>query len=126
MTGWHITIGYNSGHITKADAWETLKTVVSNVCSNRTRIGNTALGYGCPQSDDAGTLAEHLEKFAIPCPDATITLLEPNSPGDAGTVMLLASATSFNSIKTNTRRAFARLVIQEMHKRQIDVDLSVV
>lgn len=130
MTGYHISIGYLSGGAyDKDEAWEILKTVVLDLCHAPARIADEAVSFGM-------LLAQALE-YAEPytsasvenrgTEDSTLRIIEKNeAEGTHAQIMQLAGgADPSRSLKEAMRRAFCRLVMQEMHKREIEININV-
>lgn len=123
MTGYYIEIGYLSGYSGPADldqAWDSLKNVVAILREQPANIVGEAMRV------EGGSLRKLLpfaERYHPKFTDGTIevndaerqiTQLASSGNGDAARV-----------VKEQVRRAFCRLVIQEMHRRGIEVNLCV-
>jgi hypothetical protein len=132
-TSYIIGIGYNSGASCDfkftssngffAEAWELLKSVVIEICNNPNRIVEEARKFSaaetCANGTTCCTLEGHAEKYRIPWTDRTIAFDEKKKE-----VVQMASGDRL--VKEHIRRAFCRLVINEMHKHNIEVNLMVV
>lgn len=125
MTGYHITIGYNSAG-DRRKAFETLKAVVQDIRTDSERlIREVWREKQYPHQRDRETLKEYAEMYLLPARDHTLTIIEPHDD-EPGQIMQLASGGGESrDIKEELRRAFSRLVILEMHRRGIEVNLVV-
>lgn len=125
MTGYHITIGYNSAlnSAEKRRAFETLKEVVEMVRVQTDRlIAEVERERG---TIDHALIREYAAACVPPPQDSTLTVIEPDGD-DPGQIMQLASGGGDSrDYKEQLRRAFSRLVILDMHKRGIEVNLVV-
>jgi|ERR1043165_2461901 hypothetical protein len=130
MTGYHISIGYLSGGpYDKEDAWEILKQVALDLCNAPARIADEAISFGMNR-DIATEYAAAYVGASIATrgtEDSTLRIIEANEKeGTAPQIMQLAGgADPSRSIKEAIRRAFCRLVMYEMHKREIEININV-
>jgi hypothetical protein len=126
-TTYVLSLGYNGNSvISEANQWLMLKRAAETLCSTpawREHIMDEAVKYNCPSFDENGILlSEYILKFQIPCTDCTIML-----DNEEHKIRLVASGGSLSRIiKTQLRRAFCRLIINQMHKANIEVNLVVV
>ena len=126
MTGYHIEIGYNGGSKCSRrsweEMWEILKQKTRLVCDDPQRIIAEARRLGSPETCSRGCcdLDTYADNYAEPFDGYghPITILE-----DEQQVMQLASTN--DPIKYHVRRAFVRLLIEEMHREKIEVCLTV-
>lgn len=130
MTGYHISIGYNStlGAQEKREAFDTLEHVVHEIRGQMDLLIDEAereRGSDRDRPADRASLTEYVKAYCLPATDATLTIFEPD--GDKpGEILQLASGTGDSrEYKERLRRAFCRLVIFEMHRRGIEVNLVV-
>lgn len=124
MTGYYISVGYNAraGASVKAGLWQELKEAALDLCEHYERIALEA--HRLESGYSVAALAEYAELYHSRA-DATIQFLEP--PDEEPQIMQLASGGGLGrDMKEALRRAFARLLIQEMHKKRIEVNLVVV
>lgn len=126
MTGYHITIGYNgaTNSFSYDEMWEILKETTRKICDSPQSIIAEARRLNAPESCSQGCCS--LDTYADNYVDSFETYGHPISIIDDGEnrqVMQLASTD--DDIKYHVRRAFVRLLIQEMHKRKIEVNLNV-
>lgn len=133
VTGYHIRIGYNSALNAdeKRAAFETLKEVVASLRDDTDRLVREVKHESVAWSDparaaiDDALLREYAEVYRPPARDATLTIIEPIGD-EPGQIMQLASGGGeAREVKERLRRAFSRLVILEMHRRGIEVNLVV-
>jgi hypothetical protein len=127
MTGYHITIGYNSSLNSdeKRAAFETLKRVVETVRAQTDRlVAEVERELGIPAPDRL-LLREYAEVYSPPARDATLTVIEPKGDEPGQIMQLASSGGQGRDYKEQLRRAFSRLVIFEMHQRGIEVNLVV-
>lgn len=129
MTGYHISIGYLSGGpVDKDEAWDILKGVVLDLCHAPARIADEAIDFGM----DAATASEYALAYAGASlgyrgtEDSTLRIIEKDNEGNPPQIMQLAGgAGESRVIKEAIRRAFCRLVMKEMHKREIEININV-
>jgi len=126
MTGYHISIGYNSTltHIERAGmTWEALKEVVAELRSQPNLI------VGEVQRERSNLAEPHiLLDYAAAYQDGidkTLNIIEATDDRPAEIMQLASGSGDGRDIKEAMRRAFCRLVIFEMHKRGIEVNLIV-
>lgn len=125
MTGYHVSIGYNGATRTDYDnMWEALKASARNVADDPQRIVKEARRLGSPENCSKGCcpLDAYADNYALPfsSPGHPVNVLED---GEAKQIMQLAS--TGDEIKYHVRRAYIRLLIEEMHRQEIEVNLIV-
>ena len=124
MTGYHLSIGYNSRLPAKNDAFAVLKAEVARL----RELPETILSEVTVEYTERTPFVPFAAAFGVAAGDATITVWEPGQlgPGHDGQIMLLASGGGQDrAYKEVTRRAFCRLVIRCMHQKGIEVNLHV-
>lgn len=129
MTGYHISIGYMSGGPDKEEAWEILKQVVLDLCNAPARIADEAISFGM----DRATAIEYADAYVGASianrgtQDSTLRIIEADDKEETPPqIMQLAGGTDpSRSTKEAMRRAFCRLVMYEMHKREIEININV-
>ena len=129
MTGYHISIGYMSGCPDKEEAWETLKAVVLDLCNAPALIADEAISFGM----DRATALEYAGAYVGASianrgtEDSTLRIIEADAKeGTPPQIMQLAGGIDpSRSIKEAIRRAFCRLIMREMHKREIEININV-
>lgn len=126
MTGYHIEIGYNGALRTDYDVmWEELKKTAREVADNPRCVILEAQRLGAPETCENGccqldTYADnYLEPFGSH--GHPVSIIEQ---GEDRQIMQLASTD--DPIKYHVRRAYIRLVIEGMHRKGIEVNLTVV
>lgn len=127
-TSYLISIGYNSGcscekdYIDKAKAWELLKNMVRSICADHTLIVDEARKFDAPEHCETGpeccTLTNHAEKYKLPWTDRTIYFDEKKQ-------QVVQMASGDRLVKEHIRRAFCRLVMAEMHKLHVEINIVV-
>ena len=130
MTGYHISIGYLSGgDYDKDEAFEVLKSVVLDLCRAPARIAGEAMNYGMPEA----LAHEYAQPYTTASlenrgtEDSTLRIIEKNEAEEtvAHIMQLAGGADPSRSLKEAMRRAFCRLVMYEMHKREIEININV-
>ena len=131
MTGYYIEIGYLSGYSDEScreKAWGELKAVVAKLREQPEAIVKECLRLESGMGLKArGELRDFAERYHARFQDATISIEEPKYDKN-GFISQLASSGEGDwerSMKERVRRAFCRLVIEEMHCRGIEVNLTV-
>lgn len=123
MTGYHFKIGYNGASgVSEDDGWTALREAARKVCDDPKAIIAEARRIGAPENCERGCcpLDGYADNYADPFSDYghPVVIIE-----NAKEVMQMASTGS--PIKYHVRRAFARLLIVEMHRRGVEVNLTV-
>lgn len=129
MTGYHISIGYQSGGPDKEEAWEILKRVVLEICNRPHYLIDEAVRFGMQPREAheyAGAYASACVEYAG-TEDSTLRIIEgPRAEGNPPQIMMLAGGSGESrTIKEAMRRAFCRTVMDEMHKRGIEININV-
>lgn len=127
MTGYHIEIGYNGASYSpkEGEEWETLKQEARNIADNTKAIIAEARRLGAPETCEDGccTLQMHAEIYAKPFDYVGHPITVIDKKKDRQQIMQLAS--TGERIKYHVRRAYVRLLIEAMHKHEIEVNLTV-
>jgi hypothetical protein len=121
-TGYSITLGYQSGYSTCLDqdeAWQALVDCVQALRLQPERIVKEAQRLGAPAAceDHCCTLQQMAEAYSSN-DDATLRINQRER-------YIYQLATGDRTLKEHVRRAFCRLVIEEMHRQGIEVCLEV-
>jgi hypothetical protein len=128
MTGYYLSSGYNSGYSVRegapVDGWEKLKEIALRLCSQPEKIVDEAIKFGAPPicEDGCCTLLDYAMRYQ-PQDDGTFKIHESENDDDEAYIAMHASGD--RELKEHIRRAFCRLVIYEMHKLGLEVNLSV-
>ena len=124
MRGYHIRIGYNGGGDAEEEEsrWQSLIQVARSVANNPQRIVAEARRLGAPERCTEGccelsTFADNYANEAL----SPVSIIDQDGNRQ---IMQLAS-TSDDEFKYCVRRAYVRLVIEEMHRLGIEVSLTV-
>jgi hypothetical protein len=119
VTSYVISIGYNSGRVD--DSWENLKATAIKICNAPGRIVSEAIRINPEMPQSHSSL---LHEFAEPFKerqDLTIKAYD-----ESETVYLIASGGNVErDVKEILRRAFCRLLIEDMHRQGVEVNLHV-
>jgi hypothetical protein len=117
MIGYHIEVGYNNIRSTEI-VRKALLTVVKTICATPGNIITEARRVERLEIPD-----NYADNYREPWQDSTISIVDD---GEKFQVMQLASGGGMErDFKEAMRRAFCRLVIAEMHARQMEVNLIV-
>lgn len=120
MTGYHIRIGYNSKW-NKDEAWHELVACVGRLRNDPARIIGEVVRLDGNVADAA--LLEAFARVYADTGDVTLTIRD--TPEDRSVVQLASGGGPGRDLKERFRRAFCRLVIEEMHRLGIEVNLEV-
>jgi hypothetical protein len=120
VTGYHISIGYNSNG--RQDAWALLMETVEEVCAAPGHIIAEVKRETLEWKD--AELQEYVERYKAR-DDSTLTITPPDGDKDGEVMQLAGGGGESRRIKEAVRRAFCRLVVLRMHKLGIEVDLTV-
>lgn len=126
MTGYHITVAYLSGY-DRGEAWQVLKRTTLELCHNWQRIaqeaqrhgmaGNVAAEYAMAYKD-AGDATRGTE-------DSTLMIIGAKDDEPPQIMQLADGEGSSRTIKEAMRRAFCRLVMEDMHRLGIEININV-
>ena len=120
MTSYTIMLGYNSSKNTSECA-EELRKCVAHLRANFTQIAEEAKRFDGFELDE---LNEFAMAYAPVNNDLTIQIVDGEY--DDFRIFQMASGGEVDrSIKESLRRAFCRLVLNAMHKKQIEVNIIV-
>lgn len=125
MTSYHIRLGYNAGHPDPDEAWELLLAVVADLRADPGRIAAEARRLGAPETCEKGCccLDELADRYRHR-DDLTCKVVDDATPDGRDREVVQYSSGS-PALKRDVRRAFCRLVIEEAHRRGIEVCLAV-
>lgn len=124
MTGYYVRIGYNPLRIDHEKMWSTLKCEARHIADNPQAIIAEARRLGSPEQCDDGCcdLDSYADNYSEPFGVAghPVSIHE-----DADEPWLVQHASTADPIKYHVRRAFIRLLIEAMHRKEIEVSMSV-
>lgn len=125
MTGYHITLGYNgAARVDYDEMWEILKQKTREVCDNPKAIIAEARRLNAPETCSRGCcrLDTYANNYVDPfeTPGHPISIIE-----DDGRCQIMQLASTDDAIKYHVRRAFVRLLIEAMHREEIEISLVV-
>lgn len=123
MTGYHISVGYNSG-AKREDVWRELKLVVEQLRHQSQAIIDELRRVEGPLAFGDQELREYAEMYGAQR-DLTLTIHEAEDDREAQIVQLASGGGTARDIKEALRRSFSRLVIAAMHTRRMEVNLHV-
>ena len=121
MTGYSFSIGYLSGYGYKGstdDAWQELVIVVEALKKRPERIVAEAQRLNAPEHCEEGCCTLMTLAMSYQCHDATLVIHHEERTIDQ-------YASGDRMLKEHVRRAFCRLVIEDMHRLGIEVNLKV-
>ena len=123
MRGYHIRIGYNGGGDAEEEEsrWQSLIQVARSVADNPQRIVTEARRLGAPERCAEGccelsTFADNYANEAL----SPVSIIDQD-----GNRQVMQLASTGDELKYCVRWAYVRLVIEEMHRLNIEVSLSV-
>jgi len=127
MTGYYIYIGYNSV-LSEFDVWQELKRVAAYYCENYNLIADDAVEIEGRDPKFNEKIFDYAKNYNNHT-DLTIKIVDQKSD-DIGNreryIAQLASAGGYSrEVKEILRRAFCRVVLREMHKKGMEVCISV-
>ena len=121
MTGYSFSIGYLSGYGYKGstdEAWQELVICVEALKRRPERIAMEAQRLGAPEQCEHGCCTLTSLALAYQNADATLVIHREERAIDQ-------YASGDRTLKEHVRRAFCRLVIEDMHRLGIEVNLKV-
>lgn len=124
MTGYYISVGYNSS-FSADEVWDEFKRVGQEIANKP-----DAICLEASRVDDFGMaeLKEYGEAFVQEQEDLTIRFkdADPNDEDSEPQIVMYASGGDpSRSLKESVRRAYIRLVLQEMHSKQMEINIQV-
>ncbi len=126
MTSYTIKVGYNSNY-NNEEVWEYLHKIGLQIADNPSLIADEAHRF---DSLNKKELTEYAESFKTR-KDLTIQFkTEPNEyenkeDFEPHIYMMASGGGHARLLKESVRRAYCRLVLVEMHKQQMEIDISV-
>jgi hypothetical protein len=125
MTGWHISIGYLSGYSTslnRDEAWVELKREAVHIAQTPAMLAQEAYEFGAPKVDDVDgsyRLADYCTIYSVKPENGCPLSIDD----DRQEVMITASGN--RTMKEHVARAFVRLLMAAMHRKGIEVNVTV-
>lgn len=120
VTQYSIEVGYNSGN-TCDEVWDALKQVVIAIQDEPQRIIDEVLRLE-PTTD-----LQRLKEFAVcycrPVEDLTIKVIEDETGQYIS--QFASGGGDDRRMKESCRRAFCRLVLEDMHRKRMEVNIVV-
>ena len=117
-TGYRIELGYNANlDMDDIEAWEYVEAAALRM------ISAEAMEYGAPEVLDGEPLANYAYAFKER-KDLTITF-QKSSDGIPYIHMYASGGDPGRTLKAHTRRAFIRLLLQEAHRKGIELNITV-
>lgn len=126
MRGYHISIGYNGGGTSQEEEvrWRSLVAMARRVADYPELIVEEARRLGTPETCASGCchLATYADNYRLPfgVDGHPVSVIESS---DNRQIMQLASG--YDDLKFGVRRAFVRLLLAEMHRIGVEVNLRV-
>ncbi len=119
MTGYYISVGYNSQH-SPEEVWRELEMVMRELCANPKRIADEACAVGAPIEVGGENIYDYAERYQA---NDGIAILETS---EGKHIAQTASGGGVSRIlKEHLRRAFCRLVLAAMHGKGMEINITV-
>ena len=131
MTTYKISLGYNPQRVDYDDMWEILKQEVSILCDNPSAIVTEARRLGSPEFCEEGccrlgTFADNYREDRRKGKPYLLGSYGHPVRIDEDDRLIIQGASTGDAIKYHVRRAFVRLLIEALHRQEIEVNLVVV
>jgi hypothetical protein len=128
MTSYYVSIGYNRGSFTKYGnnyEWNMLKQTARNICDNPNKIIEEARRLDSPETCTKGccNLETYADNYKAEIGSQGHPLFFSEIEDDK---YLVQNASADDDIKFHVRRAFIRLLIEEMHRERIEINIKVI
>jgi hypothetical protein len=121
-TSYTIEVGYNSSY-DKAEVGEKLRAVVADIQANPQRI--TAEVRRVEPRITAEELERFVESYRAPVNDLTCRIVDDDETKLPRVHQCASGGGRSRDLKEICRRAFARLVLEDMHRAHMDVSFTV-
>lgn len=121
MTGYTITLGYSS-IFKPEDTWPKLRAAVLDLMAHPEKIGAEVLRIE-PERDPE-RLKDFTAMYAPPIEDLTLKIIEGGEDGPR-IYQSASGGGESRDYKEACRRAVCRLVMEAMHREQIEVNVTV-
>jgi hypothetical protein len=120
VTSYSIEVGYNSGK-QPDEVWEALKNAVAKIQANPQQLFAEVLQ--CEPDANLQMIEEIIDCYKAPITDLTLKIVESE---DRHSVWQWASGGDpYRGAKESCRRAFCRLILYEMHRQKMEVNIVV-
>jgi hypothetical protein len=119
-TYYRIEVGYNSGN-DRDEVWDTIKQVVSEIQDNPRRIVDEVLRL--EPNANCEFITDVAERYHRPVQDLTIKVIEGEDGRWIG--QSASGGEPGRDAKESCRRAVCRLVLEEMHRRKMEINIVV-
>jgi hypothetical protein len=128
MTGYYIETGYQSG-CSREEAWEEIKRITRYLCDHPNLLVKEALEFRAPATADGETILDYANKYKEQN-DLTCRIIEKQDKLDPDeqiqhVVQYASGGGASRTMKEHLRRAFCRLVMNEMHRKGMEVNVRV-
>ena len=119
-TSYAIEVGYNSCK-QRSEVWESLKNAVAKIQANPQQLFAEVLKF----EPDANLqqIEEVIARYEAPVTDLTLKLVEKED--HQAVVQLASGGDPYRTAKESCRRAFCRLILYEMHRQKMEVNIVV-
>jgi len=124
VTGYYIRLGYNSGYsseYSKEQYEEQLLTSINELCIHTHRVVSEVLRL--EPTWDSSLLEQYTKSYGEK-KDLTLTIAR-DEEGELVINQCASGGEVARKIKESLRRAFCRLIMEEMHKKGIEVSVTV-
>lgn len=119
MIGYYVSVGYNPMFTSKA-VEDKLREVVLEICADPERIIREVWTM-----EGISISPEFAKSYQRPWKDDTIKFIEAQGDSPFQVMQLASGSDPERSKKESMRRAFCRLVMEEMHKSRMEVSIIV-
>ena len=131
MTGYYIELGYGSGYASTSDYdrnWEMLKNICLQISRYPEKIIDEALRCGAPEEVDDTNIrefAEHYRKSDQPC----LEIIENNAGDESKATryvrFIAGGGGPVRKFREYLGRAVCRMIIEEAHRQNIELNIAV-
>lgn len=120
VTFYRIEPGYNSGH-EDSEVWAEIKKAVAMLRTNTSLIIDEVMQI--EPNANRTRIAEMASQYGMSVKDLTIGVIDAD---DSGHLIQLASGYGIDrDAKESCRRAVCRIIMRELHKKQMEVSVTV-
>lgn len=124
MTTYYFELGYCAQYPNDEEAWARLQELVRAICDHPERIIVEARRLGAPEHCNKGVcrLEESVDNYRLPYGDGPVEFVEATRKTPPAIRQWCSTGCD---VKYAVRRAFVRLVIENAHRENIEVNLTV-